>query len=74
MNGAQGDVGPNTSYSKDEYENCQILAEKLAEEVVFVAKNISLSDQCALSWHHSPYAFDVKPTSQGLLLPLFLQL
>jgi Neutral/alkaline non-lysosomal ceramidase, N-terminal len=70
LNGAQGDVGPNPLFGKEEYEKCQALGESLADSVIMVANQIAPLDGSTLSIAHFPYCFEVKPTSAGMLLPL----
>lgn len=72
FNGAQGDVNPNSKYTyKENYEQqCDIFGKKLAEKVYDIWNTIQTNETININYFSLEYSFDVKPTSQGLILPV----
>ncbi len=72
FNGAQGDVNPNSKYTyKENYEQqCDIFGKQLAEKVYEIWNTIQTKENININYFSLEYSFDIKPTSQGLVLPI----
>ena len=72
FNGAQADVNPDSQYINQENydQQCDVFGQILAKKVCEIWNTIEAKTN--LSIEHVPleYSFDVKPTSQGLTIPI----
>ena len=72
FNGAQADVNPNDQYVKQENydQQCDVFGQKLAKKMVEIWNTIEAKNNLSIECFPLEYSFDVKPTSQGLTIPI----